>query len=391
MVPYPEIPYSEYKLRLEKAKEQMEKYNIDAYVLFDISNLRYFGGFVGGLEERAIIIPRDGMPVAIVVHDDKQSFDITSWIKDIRAYHYVWRSAPGELDNFHSLLISTIKDLGLNNKKLGMDYARMRSEVPYSEVETLKADLSNAKIIDATSAIMEQRMIKTEYEQKIIRDHNNKYTRAMRKAIPQLREGMTIGEWYTIVIKCFIDEGLGLDPTTGHFFSINSIGPGSLWNTWLYEKVLNPGIWKIRFKRGDMFYIDYGPMYKGQFIDVQRNICVGKTPSNVKRAYKGVLEAHLAAIDALAPGIKASEIKKIIVNTLKKYNLKLGMPCVGHGLPGPQYAEEPELEFKAGMFVTVETFVITSRYELFPEDNILITEDGHDAISLQLSPEIWEV
>jgi len=386
---YSEFPYSEYKLRLEKAKEEMEKHNIDAYLLFNSDNLRYYagfsGGFIGYLNQIAII-PRDGEPVAIAVHDEFH--EITSWVEDIRTYRFVWLSYPDEPSylDFHLLLLDAIKELGLEDKTLGLD-----PNVPWFEFEAIKADLYNAKIIDASNAIMEQRMIKTSYEQEVIREHNNKYTRAMRRSIPQLREGMTIGEWYTIAIKSFIDEGLCLDQNKGSDFSINAIGPGPLRNMWLYGKVLNPGIWETRFKRGDMFYTDAGPSYKGQDTDVQRNICIGKVPAEVKKTYKGVLEAQLAGINALAPGVKAINVHRIMVDTLKKHNLKLGMPTVGHGLPGPQYANVPEFEFMPGMFVTIETLVVTPKYQLFPEDNILITDDGHDAISLQLSSKIWEV
>jgi len=387
-VNYPEIPYSEYKLRVEKAKEKMERYNLDAFVLFETDTLYYYGGFLGAVGgPRSLILPRDGEPVAIVLNDDYEGYKLTSWVENIRAWdNGLWKPVPGSRD-FYAEFKDAIKDSGLEGKNLGLRLG----QIPYSQYMDLKADLPDAKIVDSSRPILEQMMFKTVYEQKVVREHNDKFSMAMKKAIPQIREGMTLGEWYTILCRCFIDEGLHLDPTTGSCIAINGIGPGSLEHIWMYGRVLNPIIWKYRFKKGDMFYTDYGPRYKGQSTDVQRNIAIAPLPAKVKRVYKGVLEAQLAGIDALAPGVRAKDIKKVMVNTLKKHNLKLGMPCVGHGLPGPQYAKEPEFEFKPGMYQTIETLVVFEGYDLFPEDNILITEDGHDALSLQLSPEIWEI
>jgi Xaa-Pro aminopeptidase len=68
---FPEIPYSEYKRRIEKAQELMEKRELDALLVFDIANIRYYTGHVKANYgstygwRRGLVIPRDGKVVFV--------------------------------------------------------------------------------------------------------------------------------------------------------------------------------------------------------------------------------------------------------------------------------------------------------------------------------------
>ncbi len=68
---FPNIPLEEYHQRINKAKNLLKKYKMDALVVYDPENLRYYAGFnkVGmGVERRwriGFVIPKDRDPVFI--------------------------------------------------------------------------------------------------------------------------------------------------------------------------------------------------------------------------------------------------------------------------------------------------------------------------------------
>ena len=143
---HPEIPYNEYKLRLEKAKEQLEKYNLDAYLLFGSDTLYYFGGFLGAVSNpRTLILPRDGDPVAIVLNDDYDGYKMSSWVDDMRAWdNGLWKPKPGNRD-FHSEFNDALEEMRLEDKSLGLSFRR----IPHSLFDVLRSDLLDAKIVEA--------------------------------------------------------------------------------------------------------------------------------------------------------------------------------------------------------------------------------------------------
>lgn len=88
----PEVPYEEYELRINKARELMGKHKIDAMLLFSPLHMRYYLGFrkasYGSSEQwrRLAIIPRDKDSVFIPANIVHRLAMKTTWVKDIRAW-----------------------------------------------------------------------------------------------------------------------------------------------------------------------------------------------------------------------------------------------------------------------------------------------------------------
>ncbi len=80
----------------------------------------------------------------------------------------------------------------------------------------------------------------------------------------------------------------------------------------------------------------------------------------MKRLYRAVLEAQLAAIDAVRPGVTATHVDRAARNVLKAYKLdRAFVHSTGHGL-GLEIHEPPRIGRKdktplaAGMAITIE-------------------------------------
>ena len=89
--------------------------------------------------------------------------------------------------------------------------------------------------------------------------------------------------------------------------------------------------------------IDWGAFYEGYASDITRTLHRDHASDRFRRAYEAVLDAQLAAIDAIRPGVEAKDVDDIARQKLAKAGLgdafKHGL---GHGT-GLQIHEGPRL------------------------------------------------
>src|SRR4030042_3987956 len=88
----PDFPKSEYDLRWKRARELMEKQNIDALLISEFINFKYFTGhysFMHGSKTRpmCLILQLRGEPISILpgAGEGPKQQD-TSWVKESRTY-----------------------------------------------------------------------------------------------------------------------------------------------------------------------------------------------------------------------------------------------------------------------------------------------------------------
>lgn len=390
-VRFPDFTLQEYELRIRRTQEIMKQRDIDAWILFNLHNIRYFTGFekVNYTNDeswrRSVVIPSEGKPVIIAPQILYENFRISTWVEDIRPFggpEYL-----GYPPDHHTVLLDTLKELELNNKRVGTELSgTMLPDLSFSEYEQMKSDLPQMKIVDASGGIWEQRMIKTEYEKAFRRELSNKATRALKKAVGQLKEGMTEKEFHAELCKAYIDEGLH-SITYGSHTLLSGPGRGDAWIMSYTDTKLN---------KGDMIWTDGGPIDKHYFTDFQRNIIIGPPSEKLKNYYGKVLKGHEAALEAVKPGVKASEIYRIAEETLNKEGVKGVIKFVGHGI-GLQNHEPPYLE-PGSDYVLREDMVLcieVGAYDkdiidcvLWPEDMVIVAKDGCEITTEGISREI---
>lgn len=104
--------------------------------------------------------------------------------------------------------------------------------------------------------------------------------------------------------------------------------------------------------------------------------------------FDAVLEAQEAALAAVAPGKKGSEVDAVARSILAGHGLGEAFGhSLGHGT-GLQIHEDPRLSQRSedvlqpGMIVTVEPGVYVPGFTgLRIEDLVLVTDDGHEVLS----------
>jgi Xaa-Pro aminopeptidase len=134
--------------------------------------------------------------------------------------------------------------------------------------------------------------------------------------------------------------------------------------------------------------VDMGAFVDGYASDMTRMLFLGAPGAKVKRAYKAVLEAQLAAIDAVRPGATAGRVDRVARAVLRAYGMdRAFVHSTGHGL-GLEIHEPPRLgkgektRLCAGMAITIEPGVYVEGWGgIRIEDTVVVTERGCEVLT----------
>jgi Xaa-Pro aminopeptidase len=119
-----------------------------------------------------------------------------------------------------------------------------------------------------------------------------------------------------------------------------------------------------------------------------RMLFLGAPTPKVKRVYRVVLEAQLAAIAAVRAGVSTAAVDRVARKVLKGYELdRAFVHSTGHGL-GLEIHEPPRLgkrdkaRLQAGMAITIEPGVYLEGFGgIRIEDTVVVTENGCEVLT----------
>jgi len=401
---YPSIPYEEYQSRIERAKQCLAEHEIDAMILFSPYNWWYYGGFTDAAQmhnaiwRTVLIVSQEHDPVAVADMNLIYPLAKTSWVEDVRLHcgaQHPFVVAFRSDEDFYNLLFDTLKELGLANKTLGFEtQADIDTYLSIEEYHMLQDALPDAKFVSADAAIWAQRMIKTPYEQDLIREGCRRSCLCVRAAFDSIHPGVNEREVHREFWRNAVELDLVESPYHGTwlFFSSNpdeGLG-GHRWITGPVDRII---------KKGDFGHCDCGPTYKMYQFDFQRAFCVGEPPKEMLHYYDIGKEAFLETIEAMKPGVRLCDLFKISEKALEKRNYPEGHTIVfiGHqeGLSNhepPWVTAKEEAELQVGMVVAIEVGAFDPDGEFFgtmPEDVLLVTEDGTENLTAHLSHELY--
>ncbi len=112
--------------------------------------------------------------------------------------------------------------------------------------------------------------------------------------------------------------------------------------------------------KGELVIIDYGSRVHGYHSDETVTCVTGKPSAEQKKIFQGVYDAHMRALDALKPGIRAREIDAVARRSIEAAGFgKYFLHGLGHGV-GLEIHETPFLSprgrgtLEEGMVFTIE-------------------------------------
>lgn len=144
--------------------------------------------------------------------------------------------------------------------------------------------------------------------------------------------------------------------------------------------------------------IDIGATVDGYFCDFDRNYAFGKIDEAAHAAHRTVWEATEAGIKAARPGVKVSELWRIMMDVLRAGGM-LGNNAgrLGHGLglqltEIPSHSEDDEAILEPGMVITMEPGMEYAPGKMIVhEENLAITDGEADLLTVRAPKEMWTI
>jgi Xaa-Pro aminopeptidase len=374
---------NEYENRLESIQKLMFEAKMDAILLTTQVDIEYYTGFKSQFFQSPtrpwyVLIPSLGKPKAIIPTIGESGMRAT-WIDDIQTW-----TSPNPEDDGVSILLSTIKSLMVNHKSLGVPKTLESTlRMPLEDYETLVNKLPGIEIKDANKIMRRVRFIKSKAEIDKIRH----ICRITSQGFIDLEGFLRAGESEQENCRRFKQHllKLGVDDSPYIVSGSGQEGYGSI--------IMGPTD-KI-IEEGDLFIIDTGSVFDSYYCDFDRNYAFGSISEKAKKAYRVTYEATEAGFKAAQVGNTTSDIFNAMNNVLQKGGaLGNTVGRLGHGL-GMQLTEWPSntasdnTVLEPGVVLTLEPgMAFLPGKEMVHEENIVITEDGPEWLSIRAAEEL---
>jgi len=345
--------------RVAALRERLsEKYATSggALLVTNSADVQYLTGFTGG--DSWLVVPLAGGRVHL--------------LSDFRYTEQVRQQAPHvhaiiRKKSFGEELAKLVKRAKL--KKLLLQ----RGYVTLAQRKLIVKHVGASKVGDCDDGLLDQRAVKDDTEVKLIRRAIDIQQRAFLDLRRFVKPG--VSETEAAAFLEFRMRSLGADGTS--FDTILAVGK----NASKPHAFPSP---RVRLKRGDMVQADWGAKFNGYCSDMSRVLTLGKPHRKLRDIYHIVLEAHLAAIDAVRPGVAFKDIDAAARSVIKKagYAKQFGHGT-GHGI-GLDIHENPVVSFRSketaapGHVITIEPGIyLPGVGGVRIEDDVLVTPRGH--------------
>lgn len=330
---------------------------IDALLITHAPNVRYLTGFTGS--NAALLL---GPGSAILLTDPRYDLQAS------RQCDCPVRIVQGPL------LAEAAKEIRKRRvRRLGVEGDRLT----YQQSLDLLAALPKGADLKPLSGLVESlRAIKSPAEQRAIRKSVALNSLAFERALKRFRIGMT--ERQLAARIAFEMRQLGAEGES--FPAIVASGA--------HSALPHAEPRNVAVKPGRLLLVDMGASLEGYASDMTRTLHVGQPGRKARDLYSAVLEAQLAALEAVRPGARCADVDAAARNVLKRRGLAdFFRHSTGHGLgleihENPRIGAKSEEILQAGMAVTVEPGAYLPGFGgVRIEDTVLVTVRGCEILT----------
>jgi Xaa-Pro dipeptidase len=370
----------EYDGRLKKVREEMSNRNVDVLLVFDPVNQCYLTGYesLDLRYYRCLVIPRDGEPIMITSDFEMPGVVLTSWLKDVRPYRWVYLADPIKFT------LDALKKVDPRAKRVGVE--KDFSVLSPLRYESLMRMIRGMEVVNCSDIVEKLRRIKSSAEIEHVRRAARTSSLGMKAAMDTIQEGKTDNHVAAAAYKTMTDAGSDYPCDA----PIVTTGPRSGIPHSTYRRVT--------LHKGDMIFIELGGCYCRYSAPLMRTFSLGQPPREAKINAETLIENLNRVIDTIQPGLSCDEVARKVFRQSKKpvgknivsssltegffgYPIGLGFPPTwGERSPAMAIGDKTTLE-PGMLFHLNQTFREVGRYGLSFSETAVITKRGCEVLT----------
>jgi Xaa-Pro aminopeptidase len=333
--------------------------NLDAVLITGHENIRYLTGFTGS--NGLLLLARGREPLFLT--------DPRYTIQSAQEVSCQTRTVPrGALVAGAAKVIHRWRARRIGFAKCHVSFALHEKLKELLDVRT--------ELVPVDDFVEKRRMIKDAQELAAIRESVAINSQAFQRSLKEVRAGISESDLATEIE--YQMRKLGAEKPS--FETIVAYGP----RTALPHARPTSG----RLGANEIVLVDMGTFRDGYASDMTRTFHLGPTPAKIKRMYRAVLEAQLAAIDSVRPGVKAGAVDRRARTVLKQQGFdRYFTHSTGHGLgleihEPPRIGKGDQTALEPGMTITIEPGAYIEGFAgVRIEDTVAVTSSGCEVLT----------
>ncbi len=345
------------QVQIDKIRGQLDAQGIPALLISDSLNLGWASGFTGS-SGMGLVTAKE----AIFITDSRYTIQAAD---EVKGFEVVTFGSP----------MTAVKVLKEHLQKLGVSKLGFETSVTYATLEGWKKDTEGVEWVPAGEVLPPLRMIKSAEEVEKLRRACALADACFDHVCRMIQVGVSEYD-IALDIEFFIRrQGAKLAFDVIAVSGPNSAKPHGRPS----ERKLEPG---------DFLTLDFGAGLEGYNSDLTRTVVVAELSERHAQIYNRVLEAQVAACEALKPGANGRDVDLLARAILDKDDLsKYFGHGLGHGLGMAVHdygglSQSRDQEILAGQVWTVEPGVYIPGFGgVRIEDDVHVTPDGPEILT----------
>lgn len=285
------FPKGEFERRVKNLRRSMAEREMDVVILAMPHDLFYLTGYQtpGYYWFQVLVVPLEKEPFMVTRLLEASNIPARTWIEISRPY--------SDFQDPTEVLADAIGEFGLDKLRIGYD--RDAYFFRAFEQDGVKANLPNATFVNCTGIVEQLRVVKADLE-----------IEKMERAARATEAGMMAG------IKASA-PGVSEDEIAAEIYHA-MLRAGSEWPAMApfvatgWRGAVGHMTWEHRtLEERDYVFLEVAGCYSRYHTAMMRTVTIGETPQAIKDGEAVCIEAMQATMEAIKPGVPASDIDAI--------------------------------------------------------------------------------